>query len=656
MKAASLLNLFFICLCFSIPLTGQQVNIVDPPRGDVVVENGKPVQVGCKVENCDNSCSAQLHKDQLMIWHKETGFYSPLKDELMFVGNENDGDFTIRIPKPSIKTDGFYKWKFIQRKNNKFQRPIETVAAYINVTIKPEKPVITSAEHDKLFLIKKRKEGVEKVEIFCTANLGKPPPVIRLQVGDNQPLLPTRSFSVASGISEEISKLHNVTAKFEIDLDRSLDNVRVTCTATNYATKQLGISLESSAVIKILSPPTIHIRQTPEGHVTENDTVTIECWSTSEPKVSVWRWKENSSSINIRTSTYKFIARRRYHTTKFSCFGDNRVDNASKSVVLMVQYPPRFLNDAKPVQINLTMSESVELNCKVDAYPTAIVYWTKDGRNVHAGESYRFTVDSPSKLGKYVCTAVSVRFPNVSRDMHVFQKHKPNIISKLTQTGEYKAKGSLTCTALAQPDPYRFIMLKNGKTVPVSSLDRLVSKVEKILGGAKYTLTFTELQSSDFGEYNCTVYNQLGSDWKLINFEETKSPDLKYILIGSMAGLLVVILLIVIIVSCKLRQHSSSGKVDKQAPVTISNCLLLTVTDSNASTTPMHVEPIKNVVDVDKKDTFPDDNICDLSNYSEHWDYSTYPGDFIYDQHYPDAIKQSYLPAARPDSRLSTNV
>lgn len=137
------------------------------------------------------------------------------------------GDFTIRIPKPSIKTDGFYKCKFVQVEGGKIQRPIETVSAYINVTVKPEKPQINSVKNDKLFLIKKRKEGVEKAEILCTSNLGKPPPVIRLQVGDNQPLLPTSIKSEASGSTEEMRKLRNVTAKFEIDLDRSLENVKV---------------------------------------------------------------------------------------------------------------------------------------------------------------------------------------------------------------------------------------------------------------------------------------------------------------------------------------------------------------------------------------------------------------------------------------------
>lgn len=101
-----------------------------------------------------------------------------------------------------------------------------------------------------------------------------------------------------------------------------------------------------------------------------------------------------------------------------------------------------------------------------------------------------------------------------------FLSDKPNIISDQTQVGEYQAKGSLICTALAQPAPV-FSLYKGGKLVPISVLDKLSSITEEILGGAKYTVTFTKLESKDFGEYNCTAKNTLGSDWKIINFEET---------------------------------------------------------------------------------------------------------------------------------------
>lgn len=87
----------------------------------------------------------------------------------------------------------------------------------------------------------------------------------------------------------------------------------------------------------------------------------------------------------------------------------------------------------------------------------------------------------------------------------------PKIVSDSNQyatQGDELAK--IECLAMSSPQPEYMIWMWNGEAIDYATSKRFSVVKEELPYGTKSTLQIKDVQSSDFGAYNCSVKNKYG--------------------------------------------------------------------------------------------------------------------------------------------------
>uniref|UniRef100_T1JTF9 Olfactomedin-like domain-containing protein n=2 Tax=Tetranychus urticae TaxID=32264 RepID=T1JTF9_TETUR len=141
---------------------------------------------------------------------------------------------------------------------------------------------------------------------------------------------------------------------------------------------------------KILIPPIMNDEEShPSYRVREGDNVVIECIASGQPRPIYSWYKKDGKPIRLKNNTYVEVCGgrlnltrvRREHSGTYVCYANNGIPpQVFKQYDITVAYQP--LITVPKDAIAAENGSFVVLECLVDAFPTAIHYWTFKGDKI----------------------------------------------------------------------------------------------------------------------------------------------------------------------------------------------------------------------------------------------------------------------------------
>uniref|UniRef100_A0A1I8H3X7 Nephrin n=1 Tax=Macrostomum lignano TaxID=282301 RepID=A0A1I8H3X7_9PLAT len=369
-------------------------------------------------------------------------------------------------------------------------------------------------------------------------------------------------------------KLFTVTSVLEIDGQSVTDarhNLLIECHA-----KVLNFELRpmsASTRLYVTVPPTVSLaiephRQNNEYH--EHDRVTAVCTATGRPDNFVYTWSIDSNGPQLptvapSTSRLTLTLTRRHDGQTIRCSAANH-EKSDAEAVIRVRYGPKF-EPSLPTLYSAEIGGSAELSCQADARPEPTYAWRR-GDSVGAPRSgfgsgsggpvvgqmsrLRLTRLRPSDFGEYVCTVSGAEFSSISRRVLLAQKAQPRCESAGQQFARLGRSFRLECRIVSVPAPASeggVQWWRNGRKLETG--DRVRIYREDFLGGTTSFVHFEEVQSNDFGIYNCTATNEMGSQSLLISLTIEDNIPVAFIAGASTALVMVLVFMLVLLCVCR---------------------------------------------------------------------------------------------------------
>lgn len=130
---------------------------------------------------------------------------------------------------------------------------------------------------------------------------------------------------------------------------------------------------------------------------------------------------------------------------------------------------------------------------------------------------------SQETIGRYLCKASVPGFPDIAEQATVYLKGTPAITSSRRQFGTPGETVRVECIAFSVPKARHVAWTFNGREINGTFEDDFSIHEDMLPFGIKSTLVVRRSALKHFGRYNCTVYNEYGSDYQEIELNgETK--------------------------------------------------------------------------------------------------------------------------------------
>lgn len=176
---------------------------------------------------------------------------------------------------------------------------------------------------------------------------------------------------------------------------------------------------------------------------------------------------------------------------------------------LDVQYPATVTRVSESVQ-RVVQGETVTLECKAEGNPPAAISWSRRQGHLPSGaqseEGLSITIANVDRHveGDYICTASNGIGDPDSTSMTIEVEYAPEIIAEQTilHTGEGD-QAKLLCLVHGRPAPV-VTWEKDGE--PLSEDKHL----QEHNSAHRHTLTISQVQEEDFGDYSCIAENDRG--------------------------------------------------------------------------------------------------------------------------------------------------
>ncbi|XP_075676932.1 uncharacterized protein LOC113796029 [Dermatophagoides pteronyssinus] len=469
------------------------------------------------------------------------------------------------------------------------------------------------------------------IELTCEAHGGRPPAELTWMDSTGNPITNGVSYSTTK-LSD--GKRWNAALKWTVVASRSLDGQRVTCRSENAALKSASYA---HIQLEVRYPPEVELRiasinDNNDGIVREGDDLTLECLAIGNPSLMTFKWSRDgvplnndadiagASSASAASSgdgTPRLIFRhigREFHGTVIACEVANSVGTTRSRLDIKVAFKPRFVKIPEPV-IGLAKNEHIRLNCNIDSYPIAQIYWHRfqpkllstdfvDNNNnnnnwqtIGDGQSIQI-----SEAGRYRCLAKNEAFDDeLKAETLVFNKGAPLIRSPSIQYGIENEPVRLQCIVEAVPPPTKitwfklkpyqqllgvdnnegyeileeeesddYSMLQSSpsyQTLSSSSSssmamiqsssssmqnnnennNNLIDQLPSSLALLRSIIYMRRAKDSDFGQYNCSVWNQYGFQSQIITLQ--KQSNILSPLVLTLSGIICFAIVFVLVTS-----------------------------------------------------------------------------------------------------------
>ncbi|XP_078379822.1 hemicentin-2-like isoform X2 [Oculina patagonica] len=269
------------------------------------------------------------------------------------------------------------------------------------------------------------------------------------------------------------------------------------------------------AELVVVVAPQITLGPTEPITVDEGNSRTLLCVASGNPKPKI-TWYRGSTKVqeDPNNSNYTITSATRNHAGTYTCEAvvtapGLSINHAEYTVAVTVRFKPQHKVDS--LQSNQTEVEgrNAEFYCRLEAVPSGITYrWFKGGSQIFGSGDYtidtisdgqRLTVNQVKKgsAGQYSCEGQNTLGTGERKSAYLLVNYAPQQVTVAPVSADVKLGQSrtLTCNADGFPPP-SYSWKFNGK-----------------LNGIKQnTLTLTNADVNDAGNYTCVAKNGFGSE------------------------------------------------------------------------------------------------------------------------------------------------
>ncbi|XP_072548252.1 neural cell adhesion molecule 1b isoform X3 [Salminus brasiliensis] len=207
----------------------------------------------------------------------------------------------------------------------------------------------------------------------------------------------------------------------------------------------------------------------------------------------------------------------------YTCIATNKAGKTEEEVSLRVFVKPRitYLEN----QTTTEMEEQITLTCEATGDPTPTITWSYGTRMFTEGEQSAdgsVVVRSDARVssltlkyaqytdaGQYLCTARNA-VGESSQHMYLEVHYAPKILGSVAVYTWEGNPANISCETLAHPSEVSIVWLRDGLMLPNANTSNI-----KIYNTP--SASFLEVNpdsQNDFGSYNCTASNEIGTESK----------------------------------------------------------------------------------------------------------------------------------------------
>ncbi|XP_071351915.1 neural cell adhesion molecule 1b isoform X9 [Trachinotus anak] len=222
---------------------------------------------------------------------------------------------------------------------------------------------------------------------------------------------------------------------------------------------------------------------------------------------------------------------------EYTCIAKNKAGESEQELSLRVFVKPKITYIVN--QSTSEMEEQVTLTCEASGDPTPTINWSYGERVFTEGEQSKdgnVVVRSDARVssltlkyvkytdaGQYLCTARSA-IGEDDQPAHLEVRYAPKIHGAVAVYTWEGNPVNISCEVKAHPSDVSIVWLRDGLQLPNSNTTNI--KIFRT-PSASY-LQITPESENDFGSYNCTASNEMGTESKeflLIQAEVPSAPS-----------------------------------------------------------------------------------------------------------------------------------
>ncbi|XP_038063967.1 hemicentin-1-like isoform X2 [Patiria miniata] len=271
--------------------------------------------------------------------------------------------------------------------------------------------------------------------------------------------------------------------------------------------------------------------------INQTQSVTLRCPATGYPPPSVMWTKDgmpisendldrSKYAIDESAGTLQIIDAKYMDSGTYECLITNVAGGISKQITLTVNVPPSTDGDGDTPTLQVTLDQSISLQCDVISYPPPEYTWLKNGRPLPADLRHVIRQDGTLALsslrlidsGTYTCIASNVAGrTNIVYRLQIISP--PSIAPGSTElTSESGRTIELSCEVDGIPTPM-VQWHKHGVPLDIDNDPR----INRLVAGS---LRIQGVIEEDSGEYECYAINAAGSASRIINLNVRVSPTI----------------------------------------------------------------------------------------------------------------------------------
>ncbi|XP_058804449.1 cell adhesion molecule Dscam2 isoform X4 [Phymastichus coffea] len=334
------------------------------------------------------------------------------------------------------------------------------------------------------------------------------------------------------------------------NVERMADQATYTCVARNAQ----GYSARGTLEVQVMVSPQIGVGFTfGEEPLNAGDMTTITCAviKGDSPLSIEVMFNENPiesgkngitvSDSGKRAKQMIIEAVEALHAGEYTCIASNVAGSVSRSAVLAVNVPPRWI--LEPTDKAFAQGSDARVECKADGFPKPQVTWKKAVGDA-PGDYTDLKLSNPdisvedgtlminniqkTNEGYYLCEAVNGIGSGLSAVILISVQAPPHFDIKLrNQTARRGEPAVLQCEAQGEK-PIGILWNMNNKRLDPKSDSRYTIREEISNNGVKSDLSIKRTERSDSALFTCVATNAFGSDDTSINMIVQEVPEVPY--------------------------------------------------------------------------------------------------------------------------------
>ncbi|KAI3385378.1 hypothetical protein SNEBB_009848 [Seison nebaliae] len=304
-------------------------------------------------------------------------------DNKRFLGNRDNGDFSITVHNVSLEDDGIYNCQIPEQNDLPFYR---STTANLSILIAPS---AVNFFTDRIIGV----EGTVK-NITCLVKRSRPVTPVRWYLGNN--LLNEKNdliiiHSPISSIHHDVSepvdnRIVDTTNILTIQsVSRHWDGKSLKCVADHAA---LTDDLFARTTIEVHHVPLLRlINDRPNRSILKEGKLTnFTCLVEANPSLITYKWFLNDFELTQFKNNFVVLnGSEALHNMVLYCEATNSIGTSRISKRLEVEYSLRYLSQSSSMLVVNEMNEEISLNCDIASYPSPTINWYYQNKIIETG-------------------------------------------------------------------------------------------------------------------------------------------------------------------------------------------------------------------------------------------------------------------------------